>query len=102
MSDKPLTVEIPEELLARAQAANIDVRQTLIEALEHKMHGYQPSAHAAGSTRAEIDEFVKQSDLQLASGEVQPRQWGYLKGQIWIADDFDDELSDSFWFGDDE
>lgn len=24
------------------------------------------------------------------------------KGGVWMSDDFDDELPDSFWFGDDE
>lgn len=27
---------------------------------------------------------------------------GLSEGQVWTSDDFDDELSDKFWLGDDE
>lgn len=30
-----------------------------------------------------------------------PRQPGLFSG-VWMSDDFNDELPDSFWFGDDE
>lgn len=30
------------------------------------------------------------------------RKPGLFAGQIWISDDFDDPLPDSFWLGDDE
>ncbi|HRJ43795.1 MAG TPA: hypothetical protein PL105_18050 [Caldilineaceae bacterium] len=31
-----------------------------------------------------------------------PRVPGLFAGQIWMSDDFDDPLPDSFWLGDDE
>lgn len=34
--------------------------------------------------------------------QTEGRVFGLHKGQGWISDDFDDELPDSFWFGEDE
>lgn len=44
MTDKPVTLQIPEALLIRAQSAQIDVRQVLIDALEDKV-GSADEAH---------------------------------------------------------
>ncbi len=102
MSDKSVTVEVPEDLLARAQAAQVDVRQTLIEALERKVLAQPPSLRAKMPTRAEIEAAIKTSAERNASGQYPGREFGYLKGQSWISDDFDDELPDEFWFGEEE
>jgi hypothetical protein len=101
MKELSLTLAIPQDLLERANIAQVDIRQTVIEALERKVQDYHPTVHNKMPTRAEIDAAVEEAQLQLESGEVQPRTWGYLKGQIWIADDFDDELPDEFWLSDD-
>lgn len=53
MNDTLLMVEIPEALLARAQAANIDLRDVIIETLERMtpvskdaiMHAYAVPFH---------------------------------------------------------
>lgn len=86
MSDKSLAVQIPELLLARAQAANIDLRAMIIETLERMTQPVQLSMPEAPSQTPPAD-------------SRSPREIGYLRGQIWTSDDFDDELPDSFWFG---
>jgi hypothetical protein len=102
MTDLLLTLELPKELLERANSAKVDVRQTVIEALERKVLETTLNVPNKMPTREEIDAFVKKAEARLASGEVQARTWEYLNGDFSLADDFDDELPDSFWFGDDE
>ncbi len=100
MKDSTLTLDIPEELLERAKSAKVDVRQTLIEALERKVEQTLAKSPNRMPTREEIDAALEESTRRNLSGNYPLREYGYLKGQLWIADDFDDELPDEFWFGD--
>ena len=89
MSDKPLTLELPEELIGRAQAAKLDLRQVLIEALETKL----PSADDA-----EIEQILRK---RLPEEQVAPALEALHRGErildlhagtMQISDDFDDPL----------
>lgn len=107
MSDKLFVVELPEELLEQAQSAHVDVRQVLIDALHREIDRLQPSTENGGvlavrpfPTAEEVEKAVQESLQRVASGDTPLRQIGYLQGQIWVSDDFDDELPDSFWLGD--
>jgi len=42
-----------------------------------------------------------QQDYEQHSLSSQPRILGLHAGQIWMSDDFNDELSDKFWLGED-
>ena len=46
---------------------------------------------------SELDKDVEQETPQLKQ-----RQAGLGRGTIWMGDDFDDELPNSFWFGEEE
>ena len=55
------------------------------------------------------DEFVIEENgeplakvLPIEKFESKQRILGLREGQVWISDDFDDELPDSFWLGEDE
>lgn len=108
MSDKSFVLNIPEQLLQLAQAANIDLHQTMIEALERKIQAQNltprsvlpMNGDAIQPSLAEIEAAIKASEARVASGEYPLRQIGYLQDQLWISDDFDDELPESFWLGD--
>ena len=80
MTDKPLVLEIPEELLQFAEATHLDLRQTIIEMLEQKR------------------QVVMQSSPLNTTSAL--RELGYLAGQVHISADFDDDLPESFWLGD--
>jgi uncharacterized membrane protein YccC len=136
MSDKPLTVEIPEELLTQVESAQLDVRQIMIEAFNReikrlhlissqgstllarypsdeaieqvvqdslKQVATQPDATDDGirPTLEEIEAAIKASQQRLASPDAPRRTLGLHQGTIWVSDDFDDELPDEFWFGED-
>jgi len=48
-------------------------------------------------------EFLRQKELRKQS-ETKPKEKriaGLHQGQGWISDDFNDELGDEFWFGED-
>jgi len=36
------------------------------------------------------------------AGRMKRRIFGLGKGKVWISDDFDEELTDSFWLGEEE
>lgn len=40
--------------------------------------------------------------LLIEKFEPKQRILGLREGQVWMSDDFDDELPDSFWLGEDE
>ena len=40
--------------------------------------------------------------IPIQKTERKERVLGLREGQVWTSDDFDDELSDSFWLGEDE
>src|SRR5690349_14859156 len=96
MSDKSLMLQLPEELIERAEAAHLDLRQVLLEALEQKLpresDGIKPSLE-------EVEAAIEASKKRIASGEADLRILGLDKGTVWMSDDFDDPLPDEFWFG---
>lgn len=100
MSDKTLILEIPDELLQRAQAAKINVQKTLIEALERKIQLADVTLFPPQPSQAEIEAAITASQARVALGGPNLRVLGLHAGSAWISDDFDDELPDEFWFGD--
>jgi hypothetical protein len=96
MSDKSLILELPEELLHRAQAAHLDLRQVLIEAIERKLPAstddIQPSLE-------EIETTIRESMQRIESGSTDLRILGLHAGTISVHDDFDAPLPDEFWLG---
>ena len=96
MTDKSLVLALPEELLGRAQAAQLDLRQVLIEALEQKLpredDGIKPSLE-------EVEAAIQASMERIASDKAELRVLGLHAGEMWMSDDFDDPLPDEFWFG---
>lgn len=58
MSDKPVVLEIPEELLTDVQAAQVDIQRVVIEALEKEVrraHSFRQTAEAAPVSSAVSD-----------------------------------------------
>lgn len=107
MSDKPITIALPEELLSEVESAQIDVRQIMIEALKreidrlHSANSDPDLSLARYPSDAEIDQAIQESLKRVAAGGAGLRQLGLNPGSIWMSDDFDDELPDEFWLGDD-
>ncbi len=103
MSDKPLLLDIPEELLAQAQAAHVDMRRIVIEALENEVRR-SPITDTSDEIKPSLEEIeaaIAASMRRVASGEVELRVLGLNKGTIWVSDDFDDPLPDELWLGGD-
>lgn len=96
MSDKSFTLVLPEELIERAQAAKLDLRQVLIEALEQKL---PPQDEGIKPSLEEIEAAIQASIQRIASGEADLRILGLHAGTTWVSDDFDDPLPDEFWLG---
>ena len=96
MSNKSLILELPEELLDRAQAAHLDLQQVLIETIEQKLpvptDDIQPSLE-------ELESSIRESMQHIKSGSADLRVLGLHAGTISVHDDFDDPLPDEFWFG---
>lgn len=46
--------------------------------------------------------LVKGGDTLATDSFREPRIPGLHKGQVWMSEDFNDSLPDSFWLGDDE
>jgi hypothetical protein len=106
MSDKPLTVEIPEELLTQVESAQLDVRQIMIEAFNreinrlHLISSHGSTLLARYPSDEAIEQAIQDSLNRVASGVAGLRTLGLNAGSMWMSDDFDDELPDEFWFGD--
>lgn len=97
MSDKPLVLELPADLLDRAYTANLDLRQLLIDALQSKL-SFQEDEILHILEKRLPPEKVQAALHDVRSGK---RILGLHADTIWISDDFDDELPDEFWLGDD-
>lgn len=98
ITGKTLTINLPDDLASKLEVHPIDVRQVVIEALEHELNrtkGPKPQM-----TKAELEAAIEESERQLASGQARLRILGLHEGQGWMSDDFDDPLPDEFWFGD--
>jgi hypothetical protein len=101
MSNKPLVLELPEELIERAEAAHIDLRQALIQTIERELSSLQ---HQDGSwtvrrvpTPEAIEAQIQKSLDKMAAGASGSRVLGLHAGKTWISDDFNDELPDEEW-----
>lgn len=104
MPDKRLEVEIPEELLVQVESANLNVRQIMIEALSREINRLKSARSSNLLARYPSDEAIEQviqdSLQRVASGTAGLRTLGLNAGSMWMSDDFDDEMPDEFWFGD--
>jgi uncharacterized membrane protein len=96
MSDKEFVLALPEELLERALAANLDLRQVLIESLNDRLPDLPAETLAILKKRLPADQVV--GALQaIQNGE---RVLGLHAGVIGDTSAFDDPLPDDFWLGD--
>ena len=61
----------------------------------HEVHFTLPNSWKSHTVKLIVIEELEESK------PLKKREFGGLEGKIHIADDFDDELSDSFWLGKD-
>ncbi|MEP7286227.1 MAG: hypothetical protein ABI947_10720 [Chloroflexota bacterium] len=96
MTDKQITLSIPETLLEQATSAHIDIQSVLLEVLEYKLLNQVPpllneaerEAYLLSILASDRQEEAKQT---LAQGQ---RILGLFEGQGgWISDDFTDSTS---------
>jgi len=140
MSDKVITLEIPEELAHNAEQLGLLSRDHIIAWLQTEIEQRatrttvplpEPTDPIQMSeedlevvrrarlllpqlprpedivdiddgikpTRKELAAAIRESVKRVASGKYPLRKLGLNKGTIWVSDDFDDPLPDSFWFG---
>ncbi len=105
MSDVLLTIRLPAELAEQAKAANLEIETFIVDSLRRELAGSgietAPPEVARGPKRMptmeEVLADIAESKRRLESGEVIPRVWGEFAGEIWMSDDFDDELPDEEW-----
>jgi len=62
----------------------------------HEVHFTLPDSWQSDKVKLIVLEDTDSSKL------INKREFGGLEGKIHIADDFDEELADSFWLGKDE
>jgi len=62
---------------------------------EHEIHIKLPDNIKNGTVKV----IVMYNEELTTSPDIKERQFGQFKGKIHMADDFDDELPDSFWSG---
>jgi hypothetical protein len=93
MSDTVLTLEIPEALVERAQAVQIDLRQTLIDALQAKLPPIKEDVEILLQHRLSGN-ALEAALRAYRSGE---RVLGLHVGAFWMSEDFNDPLPDEFW-----
>ena len=108
MSDVLLTIRLPEELVAKAKAANVEIGSFLIDSLTRRLgvetaavFELPPPANRM-PTREEVEIEIQKSTERIASGNYPLRTLGLNKGTVWVSDDFDDPLPDEFWLGEDD
>src|SRR5688572_12899180 len=108
MSDKQLIIELPEELLDQAAAAQIDMRAVvekalLLELAQRKNRYVYEHEKLVPMTMEEKRDYLRQVlpperlDQALRDLEEGKRIPGLWEGQIWMSDDFNDPLPDEFW-----
>jgi hypothetical protein len=96
MSDKPFTLDLPEELIARAHLAHIDLRRVMIEALRREVDFAEVKSTQPPSA-AMVEQAVQESIVRMENAPETGRVLGLHEGRIWMSDDFDDPLPDAFW-----
>ena len=109
MSDLLLTIRVPEELVAQAKVAHVEIESFLIDSLARKLGvpaaaprvELPPPANRM-PTREEVEAEIQKSMERVASGKYPLRTLGLNKGTAWVSDDFDDPLPDEFWLGEDD
>lgn len=104
MSDKQLVIELPEELIEQAAAAQIDMRAVIEKALLVELAQRQVTSNTAKPlSMGEKAELLRQllpperhseALRLLAEGK---RILGLSEGQITVSDDFDEPLPDDYW-----
>jgi hypothetical protein len=95
MSDVVFTIKLPEELAAKAKAANVEIQSFLIASLERKLYDEMAaSTPNRMPTREEVEAEIRKSEVRIASGIYPLRTFGLNKGTTWMSDDFDDPLPD--------
>jgi len=108
MSNQRLTIEIPTDLLKQAENAKIDIREALIETLSIRVGLVRDSTENENlpavpfPSDAAIQQAIDDSLRVFASGAEGLRKFDLHKGPFWVSPDFDDELPDEFWFGDND
>jgi len=78
----------------------MDVNIFLLDALEKGVDTLMQRERKP-LTHEDIEAAIQASAENVASGKYPLRKPGLYEGQIWMSDDFDDPLPDSFWFGED-
>jgi hypothetical protein len=105
MTLKTLTLDLPEDLLTKAEAQQLDLRQIMIDALSREIVtgddvlSLARSAPKPYPSVEEVEQAIRESERVVASGTGNLRILGLHKGSMWLSDDFDDPLPDEFWFG---
>jgi hypothetical protein len=102
MSNKPLMLELPEELIERVVAGHIDVRAVVEKALYSELDEiaqWGSSALTIKQKEALLHQLLPPGRLEeglqlLHEGQLIP---GLLGGKAWMSDDFDDPLPDEEW-----
>ena len=102
MSDKPLVVPLPEELIEAVTARHINIRAVVEKALRSELD--ELSQWGSASLTFEQKESLLRQLLppeRLAEGlrllnERKPIP-GLLAGKGWMSEDFDDPLPDKEW-----
>ena len=93
MTDKQLVIDLPEDLVEKVIAANIDVRAVVEQALEDEVETHPPVLTMAEKEaiirRILPPERIEGTIRLLQEGKRIP---GLFAGKIWVSDDFDDLL----------
>jgi hypothetical protein len=108
MSDKQVIIELPEELVDKANAAQIDMRAVvekalLLELAQRQTRRVYNHEKIVPFTMEEKREYLRKvlspERLEAALRDLEEgiRTPGLWTGQIWVSDDFDDPLPDEFW-----
>ena len=80
-----------------------DVPTQLVEILAHAKAGDEIIIEDNGEPMATISPIKKHKmNGKRVAGLGKERVLGLREGQAWTSDDFDDELPDQFWLGEDE
>lgn len=110
MSNKQLVIELPEELIAQATAAQINIRAVVEQALLTELHRTAPVAGDESEQWGTEPLTLEQKETklrQLLPPERLPEGLKLLHegrpipglhgGKLWISEDFDVPLSDETW-----
>jgi len=100
MSDKALTISLPEELLAQVIAQRIDVQAVVEKALRSELEELSQARRDTLEQREVLlhqvlpQERIAEGVQALHAGK---RILGLSEGQVRVSEDFDDPLPDEEW-----